>query len=257
MAEIDLAAAVQREYLGTWRKLGELAERGEVEPGPPLCVASGAPIAFFNQAFFTEPSSDPQADFDSVDLFFGARDLPYAVVFRDGVDPSGEDHVREMGFAKGEVLPGMALHPLGELPPAPTGLHVEEATTPEQHSAFLALVAESFGMPLDILAETFTFELAQSPGISELMGFESGRPVAGAMVSVTDGIAGLYNVVTTPGARGRGLGAYMTWSAIEVGRTQGCDIATLQSSKMGLGVYRRMGFQEVSKYNVYLKDPDG
>jgi len=257
MAEIDLAAAVEREYLGTWRKLGELAERGDLEPGPPLCVASGAPIAFFNLAFFTEPSSDPQADLDSVDLFFRAHDLPYGVVFRDGVDPYAEGHVRDAGFAKVEVLPGMAMHPLGDLPSTPTGLDVEEVDTADRHEAFLALVAESFGMPLDILAETFPFELAQSPGIVELMGSESGRPVTGAMVSVTDGIAGVYNVVTTPAARGRGLGAHMTWSAIEAGRAQGCDIATLQSSKMGLGVYRRMGFQEVSKYNVYMKDPDG
>ena len=256
MAERDLAAAVESEYLSTWRKMGELVERGAVEPGPPLCVASGAPIPFFNQAFFTEPSSDPQGDLVAIDGFFSNHDVPYAVVFRDGVDPAAEGYARDAGFAKVETLPGMAMHPLGAPPPTPIGFRLEEVDEPELHAAFLALVAESFELPLDVMAETYTFELAQSPGFAELMGWESGRPVAGSMVSVNEGVAGIYNVVTSPAARGRGLGAYMTWSAIDAGRERGCDIATLQSSEMGFGVYRRMGFREVSRYNVYLKDRD-
>jgi predicted GNAT family acetyltransferase len=60
----------------------------------------------------------------------------------------------------------------------------------------------------------------------------------------------------TPGEhRGRGYGAALTAAAAQGGFASGADLAWLQSSAMGLSVYRRLGFREVERY-VLLTRPE-
>ena len=40
------------------------------------------------------------------------------------------------------------------------------------------------------------------------------------------------------------------------GRANGCDVAILQASEMGLSVYERLGYRTVVEYDGYV-EPDG
>ena len=53
-------------------------------------------------------------------------------------------------------------------------------------------------------------------------------------------------------ARGRGLGAAVTWAAVHEGLRRGARFASLQAWPMGEPVYRRIGFAAVSHYGVFL-----
>src|SRR6476659_7421379 len=77
--------------------------------------------------------------------------------------------------------------------------------------------------------------------------------VAGRDVSTSVGLTlgndvGLFGVATPPEHRGRGYGAALTAAAARDGFAAGADLAWLQSSRLGLPVYRRLGFREVETY---------
>jgi GNAT superfamily N-acetyltransferase len=75
---------------------------------------------------------------------------------------------------------------------------------------------------------------------------------AAAMVIVLDGVAVVGWVATAPEYRRRGLGAFVTRAVTNRGFDIGASFATLQASRMGHGVYERLGYRDVAKYRVWL-----
>jgi ribosomal protein S18 acetylase RimI-like enzyme len=63
----------------------------------------------------------------------------------------------------------------------------------------------------------------------------------------------ISNVATLPEARNRGLGRAVTLAAMHAGAEAGATIAVLESSEMGLNVYRRLGFEEFGRYKVLAR----
>ena len=78
--------------------------------------------------------------------------------------------------------------------------------------------------------------------------WRDGRPVGHAVVSVTAGrlgVAGLYDVGVERGERRRGIGRAVTLAALDVARSLGCGVATLNATPEGEALYRAMGFRSV------------
>ena len=73
---------------------------------------------------------------------------------------------------------------------------------------------------------------------------DGGVPVACASLFSADGHAFVTNVGTVPDARGRGLGTRATLAVLDIAVRQGSPTASLTASRMGRGVYARIGFQE-------------
>ncbi|HEX8025808.1 MAG TPA: GNAT family N-acetyltransferase [Candidatus Limnocylindrales bacterium] len=99
--------------------------------------------------------------------------------------------------------------------------------------------------------------LAREPLPLRLVGYADGRPVASARLSLAGGAAGIYSIQTVAGFRGRGYGAAITHDALARGRELGYRVATLQSSDMGYGIYRRLGFEDVFTYQLHVHLPGG
>ncbi len=76
--------------------------------------------------------------------------------------------------------------------------------------------------------------------------------VATASLVLSAGVAGLYSVMTLPEVQRRGIGTLMTVVPLRAARARGYRVGVLQSSPMGLSLYRRLGFQEYCRIAGYL-----
>lgn len=83
-----------------------------------------------------------------------------------------------------------------------------------------------------------------------------GKPVATSQLFLSAGVAGVYNVAVIPEARFQGIGVAVTLAPLLAARRLGYRMGILQAARQGLGVYRRIGFQEMGKLSVYLWDRD-
>ena len=80
----------------------------------------------------------------------------------------------------------------------------------------------------------------------------NGQPVATSQFLLSAGVAGIYNVTCLPEARGQGIGAAITLAPLLEARLRGYRISILQASHLGYPVYRRLGFHDYGKLNIYL-----
>ena len=63
----------------------------------------------------------------------------------------------------------------------------------------------------------------------------------------------MYSLGTLPGFRRQGYGEARLRAAVaEYQRRTGLDQLVLQSTEAGYALYRRMGFQDATKFTVYL-----
>jgi GNAT superfamily N-acetyltransferase len=161
------------------------------------------------------------------------------------------------GFTPEGENPGMAidLEQLGSAPLAPQGTAIEEITDLEGLREHTRLLAIGFDMPPQI--EGAFWELMQGlpfgPGTSArcFLAYEQGQPIGTGVVCLSGRVAAIFDVITAPQARGKGVGTLVTDAALRAAREAGYRIAVLESSAMGYNVYRRMGFTEYGKIGHY------
>jgi GNAT superfamily N-acetyltransferase len=68
-----------------------------------------------------------------------------------------------------------------------------------------------------------------------------------------DGDASVVLVATLPEARGRGLSSRLLAGALLEARERGNDISTLQATKLGEGVYARLGYESLGAMQMWEK----
>jgi GNAT superfamily N-acetyltransferase len=137
--------------------------------------------------------------------------------------------------------------------PAVSKLEVVRVETADGFDQALALTAEGFGLPADLLAPLYLPEVTGLDGFEVYLGRVAGRDVTTAASYVVDGDLGIFNVATPAEHRGRGYGAAITGSAVREGFAAGAELAYLQSSALGESVYRRLGFREVVSYELLTR----
>jgi ribosomal protein S18 acetylase RimI-like enzyme len=107
------------------------------------------------------------------------------------------------------------------------------------HRAAYAAPAEAAGFTFRVFA---SLPLSEDAPLRHVLVREGGRAVAVASVFLHEGVAGLYNVATVPGARGLGHGTAATLAALAGARAQGAHTATLGAEAGAVEMYSRLGF---------------
>jgi GNAT superfamily N-acetyltransferase len=72
-------------------------------------------------------------------------------------------------------------------------------------------------------------------------------------VNDVDGDAGVFFVATLPEASGRGLASGLLAAAMLEARERGCDVSTLQATKVGEPVYARLGYERFGAIGMWEK----
>jgi GNAT superfamily N-acetyltransferase len=89
-------------------------------------------------------------------------------------------------------------------------------------------------------------------GITLFVGYLAGRPVATSGTYAAHGINDVEWVSTHPDARGKGVGASMTWAAATV---LASEPSMLIASDDGQGVYERLGYLRLLRLTMWHRPP--
>lgn len=87
------------------------------------------------------------------------------------------------------------------------------------------------------------FTSQQPPGVTrDYVAYLDGEPASALVILECDGDASVWDVATLPEARGRGLAGGLMHRALWDSRERGCDVSSLQATKIGEPVYARLGY---------------
>ena len=142
--------------------------------------------------------------------------------------------------------------------PTPPELAIERVDDPAALDELSAFVASSMEGPPELVrpfADTFRrLILESSPRVVQFAGRVDGELVAASALFTGSGVAGVYGVMTSEAARGRGYGRALTVAVMEEGRRRGLGVSVLLASELGEPVYRRLGYRDVGRV-TFLRWP--
>jgi GNAT superfamily N-acetyltransferase len=207
---------------GDWADLGDVAVH-----------TTGLPAVHWNGAHVTGPAPDLVA----ARAWFAQRGMPWGVLV-----PAEAPWVPPTRHVLDQPV---MLRRLAGLPPPPD---LELRWDAGEDAS--AVQAEAFG---DEPATTRAFVLPKlvNDACAVVVAYADGAPVATATLVVADGVAGVYGVGTAVGARRRGLGRAVTLAVLHEAVRRGCDLAFLNPSPRGHGVYAGLGFRDAAPWRVY------
>jgi GNAT superfamily N-acetyltransferase len=211
---------------------------------------TGLELALFNGCVVTEPATP--ADLATALKWVGDQGLPHRVWITHRLPDLG-DVAKNHGLKpEPEPYPGMVLHPLPEAPAPSRGVTIVPVTDANLDE-YLHVFVEG-GLRQDMSERLFTPSFASDRDVQLFVGRLNGRPVGTALAIRSERASGVYSVGTLPAARRLGVGAALTWAAVEAGREWDYDTIVLQSSAMGFSLYEAMGFRTVTPYTVFSRD---
>jgi ribosomal protein S18 acetylase RimI-like enzyme len=229
------------------------------DDGGLLLVAGAHPHPMLNNAVRTDPALAPSRVLERAAVFFGARGRGYALTLRDA---ERDRELYDMAAAAGmtELLgpPAMVLRERPAEPTLPSGTQIRLVRDADDVRDFAAVASDAwstYGLPPEMVNSVFSCpEQMLTPHFVCMTAYDGPRPVAGALIVLSHGIAGVYWVSTREGVRGRGLGAACTAAVAREGFARGAAFVSLQATPMGEPIYRRLGFEEIFRYRILTSD---
>lgn len=221
---------------------------------------SGLPFELCNGVVRTAfTAADVDAKIDEITKHFIERNVPAAWLVGPSTQPADlGSRLEAHGWILGETDPGMAIDllTLREDDSLPPGLVIKEVSDGEKLKQWIRTMTVGSGIPdsmqnmlLDLCAR---YGFVHVPSVGYYLGLLNGEPVATSLLFMAGGVAGIYDVATLPEARGQGIGTALTVAPLLAARTRGYRFGVLQSTQMGLNVYRRLGFQEYCTFSFYF-----
>ncbi len=112
-----------------------------------------------------------------------------------------------------------------------------------------------FEMPLETRMKynkfVMSFDISARSPQKLFVAYFMGQPVATSLLFLHGDNAGVYFVTTLPEYRNKGIASALILNSIKYTKTAGYKYCILQSSKDGLAVYKRAGFQECCCADIY------
>ncbi len=214
-------------------------------------INCGIPEKQFNLAFIKRITSNPEDNIKKWEQYFNSRNFPFQVIIRPGLEEPYALRLEEKGYKRIESIPAMVLFDLPDLIIEKGNLHIKKVVTPTELGHFQTTGAKGFSLPDGAGPFVITQQTLDLPNIDMFIGYAEGEPVCTSMLIITGNIAGIYWVSTLEKYRNQGFAEAITWQSIMLGKAKGCKFASLQASKLGVPVYKRMGFSNPFGYIVY------
>ncbi|WP_291323005.1 GNAT family N-acetyltransferase [Desulfonatronospira sp.] len=244
--------------------LFDLCSQAEVHDDPQLLWSlTDIPFPLFNSIMRARLApGDVNASIEAAITRGRAKNVPMLWWTGPTTRPSDLGlYLEKHGFTREDDAPGMALdlQTLNTDFPVPDGLTFEKVNDAESFKHWHHPFAMGFGMPdfaVNALIDLFKqISFGKQLPFLHYTGWLEEKPVAAGSVYLAAGVAGIYNVVTVPEARRKGIGTLITLALLREAQRAGYRISILHTSRMGLNVYRQLGFQDYCSIGQYLWSP--
>jgi ribosomal protein S18 acetylase RimI-like enzyme len=219
------------------------AIRGGVVVAGPVSVANG----YVNAAIPTDTSIAPAEFFDDAYSFFSQFDRPFVVWTPTSV-PSFSHEAAQRNLAPDQD-PSPAMCTQAPVP-VEVDLRIHLVDDEDSAAMFGDLCERGYAKPG--MAWLMAHQQGYSaPGTSWYIAFDGDVAVSAACGFLSGETGGIYSVATPPEFRGHGFAATATAIATNNLFEQGATSVVLQASKLGFGVYERLGFQIYDHYERF------
>jgi ribosomal protein S18 acetylase RimI-like enzyme len=231
-----------------------------IEEEGMVLMKGSDPHPIMNYAVRMDPSIEAQVALELMADFFGALRHGYTLVLRNAHDESelGE-RAKRGGLVDLLAPPEMIVEEPLPSAAAPHGAELRRVEDAVGVAAFREVAAEAwmtYGIPSKVTSRVFASkDFLMAPHVDAVVCYERGRPVSGALLLLSHGIAGIYWVSTLSTARGKGYAEACTRWATNRGFERGARVVSLQASPMGHPIYRRMGFRDIATYRLLAALP--
>jgi len=231
--------------------------RIEVCRGPGLLwIASEVPFPLFNCVLDTRlTGEDAGLQIDGIQAKAAIRGVPISWYVTPLSRPA---NLGELLMERGFALDGGAAAFAGTIPEMEPegvpGLSIARVTDRDALIDWCSVLTAVFGFPPSVGHSWF--EMHDAVGFigrwRHYLALLDGRPVGASSLFAGQKMALVANVAVLSKARRKGIGTSVTVAALRDARSLGQDRAAIFSSDMGEGVYRRLGFEEVCRMNLYI-----
>jgi len=251
LADLNLADFVRE--MARWNAAGEILEHNDL-----LLTKGAGRFPSTSVALNLSANASPSAAqvYDRIDSFYRERQSGFSIHIRKHADAELETICRQKKLFRASDAPGMMIDKPFPGKKAPVGIEIRGVADVSGVAAFAVVVIESYqslGMPPYIGEKIFASpERLLKPYNYFVVAYDQGQPVSAAMLVFSPAVAGIYWVGTVTGARGKGLAEACVRTVTNEAFSRGARLVVLQASKFGEPVYRRMGFEEITRYPWYL-----
>jgi GNAT superfamily N-acetyltransferase len=253
LSDLNLAEYIRES--ARWNACGEIFEHNDAlltrTPGnfPSTSVA-------MNLSRAKNESESAEEIFDSIRSFYRERNTSWSIHIRDHADKALEALCVQAGMIPFFDAPGMAVEQPFARQALPQNIELRKVSTVAGVIDFANVSTQSYqslGMPTFVGDQIFASpERLLRPHHYLVVAYEADLPVSAAMMLLSHGIAGIYWVGTLASSRGKGLGAACVRDVANEAFLRGAGLVVLQASKFGAPLYRKMGFEEITRYPWYL-----
>ena len=255
-----LVMAIEANQFELWRILAKMLQTELHHEPDMIWLSTDIPFYLCNIVGRVQlDTNDINARIDATLTRFKSRGVPMSWWTGPATRPTDlGKYLEAHGLTHVEDYPGMAvdLLTLNVDLSVPPGLTIERVGDVEGLEKWIHPFTIGIGYPDYFAKIIFDSTAALGFGLHlpmrHYVGLLKGEPVACSTLMLGSGVAGIYNVATVPEACRQGIGTTMTLAPLREARTLGYRVAILQSSQMGMGVYRRLGFKEYCKIGMYM-----
>ena len=252
--DADRLREADRNFIGSYEKLVQHVDGASARWfGPAFAFVTGLRVGIFNGVVVLEPAD--ATDVEAAASWVGDAGVPHGAWMREGLGDELPRRLEARGFERlSWVEPVMAIEPPAEVPPPAPGVSVrevlDEADLEEQRRSIIA-----GGVDEEFVRHLWSPPMASDPDVRMFTAYLDGKPMGNSIAIRSGKTSGVYGVGTRPEARRRGVGTAATWAAVDAGRQWGCPLVVLQSSDIGFGVYRAMGFSVIDRLVMLRRAP--
>ena len=239
----------------TRRSAGIILERD----GVLLYAAGPGDPGLWNGAVRINPQLGAGEILTMADEFFRELGRGYALHTFDQLDQDLDEALQQAGRQPQVAAPEMILEtPMAEIE-LPADAVIEEVSDDQGREDFLVVVTAAFktlGVEPEIWRRAYPeISSLAAPHIAAVVTYVDGAPAAAAMIYLSHAIAEIVHVGAHPDYRRRGLGELVTRAVTGEGFNRGARLASLPATPMADSLYRRMGYQEIGRYQWYIFPP--